>query len=62
MALQANGAVTPVADSCIICEFTGLASSEEDALDMLSGTEKVTFSADFATNIADGDVKSMTTV
>ena len=70
MALQANGAVTPLADKCIICEFTGLASSEADALNMLAGIEQVTVDetallAALAQDITDGVTsppKSMTTV
>ena len=70
MALQANGAVTPLADKCIICEFTGLASSEADALNMLAGIDQVTVDDDaviaaIAQDITDGvtpGVKSMTTV
>merc|ERR1711935_553224 len=33
---------TLTADKCMICEFTGFADSEDSALDMLAGTEKVT--------------------
>ena len=41
VALQAS-ATTPVTDECFICEFTGFAATEDDALDMLSGKEALT--------------------
>ena len=47
MALQASATTTPtaVSDECFICEFTGFAASEADALAMLAGTNAVTATA-----------------